>query len=97
MIDSFEVSALSDNEAAKTGEEKAKDLLRSGRLVFLQTVGYTKTHISGLGDLAAVSSERMTELLHGKAEEAIANALGESLQKYHLRLRRLGGSKRKRK
>lgn len=82
---------------AKTGEERANELLRSGRLVFLQTAGFTIAQITGLGDLARLPDEKMSELLHNKADNAIANALGESLRKHRLRVRRVGGRKRKRK
>jgi hypothetical protein len=51
--------------------------------------------MTGLGDLAAIPSGKMSELLHHMAEEAFADALGESLQKYHLRIRRVGGKRRK--
>jgi hypothetical protein len=60
-------------------------------------VGYTAAQITGLGDLTAIPSEKMSELLYHKAEEAIANALGKSLQKYHPRIRKLGGKKRKKR
>jgi hypothetical protein len=79
---------VSENEVAKTGEEKAKDLLRSGRLVFLQTAGYTEMQILGLGDLAAVPSAKMSELLHRKALAAV-------LRKRRIRVQTFGGKKRK--
>ena len=79
---------MSENEAAKTGEEKAKELLRSGRLVFLQTAGYTEMQISGLGDLAAVPSEKVSELLHRKALAAV-------LRKRRIRVQTFGRKKRK--
>ncbi len=88
---------MREGEGAETGAERVKELLRSGRLIFLQTVGYSETEITRLGDLAILPSETMTVLLHQKAEEAIAEAVGESLQKYRLRVRKVGGKKRKRK
>jgi len=91
------VSSVAEGEAAKTGEERANDLLRSGRLVFLRTVGYSEAEIAALGDLAVLPPETTSALLHRKTEEAIAEALGESLQKYHLRVRKVGRKKRKRK
>jgi len=45
--------------------------------------------ITELVDLAAIPSGKMSELLRHKAEEAFADALGESLQKHHLRIRRV--------
>ena len=82
-------------EAAKTNEEKANELLKSGRLVFLQTMGYTATEITRLGDLAAVPPETMSALLHSKAEGAVARALGESIQRHHVRVGKLGGRKKR--
>ena len=89
--------SVSENEAVKTGEEKAKGLLRSGRLVFLQTAGYTEADILGFGDLAMLRSERMTELLHRKAVEAFGNALVKTLRKKDLKVKIIGGKKRKKK
>jgi len=86
---------LAEGNVAKTGEERANELLRSGRLVFLQTVGYTAVEITGLGDLAVLPSESMSSLLHRKAEGAIAKALGKSIQKYHPRVRKIGGRKKR--
>jgi hypothetical protein len=71
------VFVLAEAEGAKTREERANELLRSGRLVFLETAGYTAAKITGLGDLAALPLETMSTLLHRKAEEAVAKALGE--------------------
>jgi len=88
---------VSENEAVKTREEKAKGLLRSGRLVFLQTAGYTETDILGFGDLAVLRSERMTQLLHDKAMEAFGNALGKTLRKKDLEVKIIGGKKRTKK
>lgn len=82
-------------EAAKTNEEKANELLKSGRLVFLQTMGYTAAEITRLGDLAAVPPETMRALLHRKAEGAVARALGESIQRHHPRVGKLGGRKKR--
>jgi hypothetical protein len=81
----------------ESGQKRADELLRSGRLVFLQTAGYTAVQITGFGDLASLPGEKMSELLDNKADNAIANALGESLQKHRLRVRRVGGRKPKRK
>jgi hypothetical protein len=86
---------VSAKEAPLTGEEKANVLLRSGRLVFLQTVGYSEAQILRLGDLAALPSERMSTLLQRKAEEAIATAFGKSIQRHHPRVRKIGGRKKK--
>ena len=85
------------SEATKTGKERAKELLRSGRLVFLQTAGYTEPQILGFGDLATLSAERMTELLHSKAVEAFGIALGKTLPEKDLKVKIIGGKKRKRK
>jgi len=76
------------------GEERGDLLLRSGRLVFLQTVGYTEAEISSLGDLAAVPSEKISELLHSKAEDAIAKALVKSVKRYHPKVRKIGRKKK---
>ena len=40
--------------------------------------------LSGIGDLAAVTSERMGELLHRKAVETCGNELGKTLRKKDL-------------
>ncbi len=61
---------MAEGEVAKTGRERANELLRSGRLVFLQTVGYTEAEILGLGDLAMVPSDKVSELLRQKTMEA---------------------------
>jgi hypothetical protein len=53
----------------------------AGRLVCLQTVGYTAAQINRLGDLVAVPTETMRSLLQQKVKLAIAKALGQSLQK----------------
>jgi hypothetical protein len=64
------VFSVAEDEAAKTGNERTNELLRSGRLVFLQTVGYTEAEILGLGDLAMVPSDKVSELLRRKTLEA---------------------------
>jgi hypothetical protein len=69
------VLALGEGEVAKTGRERANELLRSGRLVFLETAGYTAAQITGLGDLALVPSEKVSELLRRKALDAVARAI----------------------
>ena len=66
-------------EDEKTRQEKADEFLRGGRLVCLQTVGYTAAQISRLGDLAAVPAETIRSLLQQKVELAIAKALGGAL------------------
>ena len=86
---------VTESEAAKSREERVKELLGSGRLVFLQTVGYTAGEITDLGDLASLSPETVGTLLHRKAEEAIAEAVGRSLRKRHLRVKTFGGRKKK--
>jgi len=59
-------------EKARGGAEKAKELLRSGRRVFLKTVGYSEPEILGFGDLGELPSEQMSELLHRKTLDALA-------------------------
>jgi hypothetical protein len=85
------------SEAEKTGQERAKELLRSGRLVFLQTAGYTEPQILGFGDLAILPARRMAELPHRKAVEAFGNALGKTLRKKDLKVKLIGGKKREKK
>lgn len=63
---------MPEDEAASIRLEKAKELLRSGRLVFLQTTGYSSEEILKLGDLASVSSEKVNALLERKILEAAA-------------------------
>jgi hypothetical protein len=63
---------VSEAESGKSAQERADELLRTGRLVFLQTAGYTDAEITGLGDLAAVPSEKITGLLEKKAMDAAA-------------------------
>lgn len=75
--------------------ERVDELLRSGRLVFLQTSGYTPSQITGFGDLAKLPDEKMSELLQHQIDNAIANMLGEKLQKQKRRVRKLGGRKRR--
>lgn len=60
------------SEEKLSGAQKAKGLLRSGRRVFLQTVGYSDREILGFGDLGDLSSEKISELLHKKTLEALA-------------------------
>jgi hypothetical protein len=91
----LEVAGLSENEAVKAGTEKASELLRSGRLVFLATAGYTEADILGFGDLAMLRSEKMTELLHRKAVEAFGNALGKTLPKKDLEVKIIGKKRKK--
>ena len=85
------VLALGEGEVAKTGRERANELLRSGRLVFLETAGYTTAQITGLGDLASVPSEKVSELLRRKALDAVAR----SSIKRRVRVRVLKKKKRK--
>jgi hypothetical protein len=75
----------------------ADELLRSGRLVFLQVAGYTEAQITGFGDLLKLTDEKVNELLHHQAENAIANALGEKIQKHKPRIKRLGGKKHRKR
>jgi hypothetical protein len=82
---------LAEGEVAKTGKERANDLLRSGRRVFLETAGYTEAQITGLGDLALVPSEKVSELLRRKALDAVARAI----LKRRTRVRVVGRKKRK--
>jgi hypothetical protein len=84
---------LTEGEATKTGKERANELLRSGRLVFLETAGYTAAQITGLGDLALVPSEKVSELLRKKALDAIAR----SRLKRRTRVQLLRKKRRKRK
>jgi hypothetical protein len=65
---------VAEGETQKTGKERANELLRSGRRVFLETAGYTAAQILGLGDLALVPSEKISELLRKKALEAVARS-----------------------
>jgi hypothetical protein len=82
-------------EDEKTRQEKADEFLRGGRLVCLQTVGYTAAQINRLGDLAAVPAETVRSLLQQKVELAIAKALGQALQKRRPRTRKTGGKRRR--
>lgn len=66
------VLPVAESEGGKSAQEMADELLRTGRLVFLQTAGYTEAEISILGDLAAVPSEKVTGLLEKKAMDAAA-------------------------
>jgi len=87
------VLALSEDKVSKTGKERANELLRSGRLVFFETAGYTAAQIAGLGDLALVPSEKVSELLRKKALEAIAR----SQLKHRTRVQPLRKKRQKRK
>lgn len=78
---------MSEDKVGKTGE-KAEGLLRSGRLVFLQTAGYKQAEILGFGDLATLPSEKMIELLHREA-------LGAVLCKKRIRVKTFRQKKRK--
>ena len=82
-------------EDEKTQRERTDELLRTGRLVFLQTAGYTAAQITGFGDLVRLPDEKMQELLHSKTEKAIASLLGEATQKHHPRVMKLHRQKRK--
>ncbi len=59
------------SEGKVSGAEKAKELLRSGRQVFLRVVGYSEHEILGFGDLGELPSEKMSDLLHRKTLEAL--------------------------
>ena len=63
---------MAESEGGKSAQEMADELLRTGRLVFLQTAGYTEAEILSLGDLAAVPSQKVTGLLERKALDAAA-------------------------
>jgi hypothetical protein len=77
------------SEEKANGAEKAKELLRPGRRVFLQAVGYSEPEILGFGDLGELSSEKMTELLHRKSLEALARYF----DKENVRIKRLDETK----
>jgi hypothetical protein len=51
----------------------------------LETAGYTTVQITGLGDLASVPSEKVSELLRQKALDAVAR----SIIKHRTRVRML--------
>jgi hypothetical protein len=55
----------------------SKEILASFNLECLRVAAYTEADILGLGDLGAVSDERMRELINRKLGEA----LGKSLNK----------------
>jgi hypothetical protein len=78
---------MSENEGGKT-REKAEELLRSGRLVFLQVAGYKQAEILSFGDLATLPSEKMIELLHSEALAAV-------LRKKRIRVKTFRQKKRK--
>jgi hypothetical protein len=61
----------------------------------IEVAGYTAAQIAGFDDVAGLPSETMSSLLQQKAELAIANALGETLQKRKRRVKVLRGRKRK--
>jgi hypothetical protein len=73
------------SEEKISGAEKAKELLRSGRVVFLRAAGYEEREILGFGDLEKLSSEKMSDLLHRKTLEA----LGRYFVRENVRIRRL--------
>lgn len=87
------VLPVADDE--KTQRERTDELLRTGRLVFLQTAGYTAAQIAGFGDLVRLPDGTMQELLHSKTEKAIASLVGEAAQKYHPRIIKLHRKKQK--
>jgi hypothetical protein len=72
-------------EEKVSGVEKAKELLRSGRHVFLKAVGYNEHEILGFGDLGELPSKKMSALLHRKTLEA----LGRYFDKENVRIKRL--------
>jgi hypothetical protein len=78
---------MSGTEVGRIGE-KAEGLLRSGRLVFLQTAGYKQAEILGFGDLVTLPSEKMIELLHREALRAV-------LRKKRIRVKTFRQKKRK--
>jgi len=80
---------MSEDKDRKT-REKAEDLLRSGRLVFLRTAGYKQAEILGFGDLATLPAEKMIELLHREALAAV-------LRKKRIRVKIFRQKKRKKK
>ena len=88
------VAPLAEDE--KTRQARADEFLRGGRLVCLQTVGYTAAQISRLGDLAAVPAGTIRSLLQQKVELEIAKALGQPLQKRPPRIKKTGGRRRRR-
>ncbi len=77
------------SEEKVSGVEKAKELLRSGRYVFLQAVGYNEHEILGFGDLGGLPSEKMSDLLHRKTLEA----LGRYFNRENVRTRLLNERK----
>jgi len=80
---------MSEDKDRKT-REKAEDLLRSGRLVFLRTAGYKQAEILGFGDLATLPAEKMIELLHRVTLAAV-------LRKKRIRVKIFRQKKRKKK
>jgi hypothetical protein len=87
------VTSVAENEKAR--QEKADELLRSGRLVFLQVSGYTPARIAGFGDLLKLTDEKVDELLQHQIDNAIARALGEKLLEQKRRVKKLRGRKRR--
>ncbi len=77
------------SEENVSGAEKAKELLRSGRHVFLQSVGYNEHEILGFGDLGELPSDKMSDLLHHKTLEA----LGRYFNRENVRTRLLNERK----
>lgn len=72
------------SEEKVSGFERAKELLRSGRNVFLRAIGYNEHEILGFGDLGELSSDRMSDLLHRKTLEA----LGRYFNKENIEIKR---------
>jgi hypothetical protein len=77
------------SEEKVSGAEKARELLRSGRNVFLRAAGYEEREILGFGDLGELPSEKMSDLLHRKTLEA----LGRYFDKENVRIKRLNEGK----
>ncbi|MGA2973491.1 MAG: hypothetical protein ABSE39_12840 [Candidatus Bathyarchaeia archaeon] len=82
---------------SKVSPEMIDELLRTGRLVFLQTAGCTAAEIAGFGDLVRLPEEKMQELLHNKTEKTIASLLGEATLKHDPRILKLHGKKKSRR
>jgi hypothetical protein len=87
----------SSGSEGKISPELIDEVQRSGRMVFLQTAGYTTAQIAGFGDLVKLPEEKIRELLQRKTEKAIANLLGEATLKHHPKIRKLHEKKRKRR
>jgi hypothetical protein len=84
---------VTEGQTQKTARERANDLLRSGRKLFLEEAGYTPSQILGLGDLALVPSEKISGLLRKKALEEVA----KSQLKRKVRVELLKKKRKKRK